>query len=154
MFLCTVCSLVACSLLPAFSTLQLSFHFLPTAILPILSSDLFIFFNFFLFVIFWFCNFFIFNFSVLLNLLMLLIIPVMLANLKVTFPCFIFCFPVILGNIFFLLSLPIVIIYPFYFVIYYMLTTILPIYLDIPFLTYFPIVGHIYIYSLFVLICP
>ena len=73
---------------------------------------------------------------------MFLIIPVMLVNLKVTFLRFIFWFPVILGNVFFLLSLSIVIIYFFYFVINSVLTTIAA-FQDIPFLASFPNVGHI-----------
>ena len=82
------------------------------------------------FVIFWFSNSLFFNSSVLLNFLMFLIIPVMLMKLKVILLCLIFCFPVILSNVFFLFSLSIVITYPFYFVIYFMLTTIVVFYLS------------------------
>ena len=82
------------------------------------------------FVIFWFSNSLFFNSSVLLNFLMFLIIPVMLMKLKVILLCLIFCFPVILSNVFFLLSLSIVITYSFYFVIYFMLTTIVVFYLS------------------------
>lgn len=55
---------------------------------------------------------------------MFLINPAMLMNFKVTFRCFNFCFTIILGHVFSLfLCLPIVIIYPFYFVIYFIFVT-------------------------------
>ena len=83
---------------------------------------------------------------------MLVIIPVILMSFKVTFLCFFFCFPVILGNGFFLLSLPIVIIYPFEFVIYFFVgyyCFILPVYLDISLLTSFPNVGHVFLFPFY-----
>lgn len=93
-------------------------------------------------ILFWFCIFLFFKFSALLVFVIILIIPVMVVNLRVTFLCFILCFPAILGSFFVLfLGLPIAIIYPFYFVIY-------PFYLDIPFSKLFPNVGYICLFPI------